>query len=150
MKRLQNSFSGISGLRIALSLTLIMASAILLASGFRRAEDSPWSATDAMEMPIPIAAQALAKVGNTTYSFSGESEGTLTSASYKFDGRSWRAITPYPVPTKSASAVSDGRRYIYIMNGINNASRYQVATYRYDTVNSSYTRMAPNTVATRN
>ena len=149
MKKRQNNSTGTSVLRITLYVALILMSAILLVSGFKGAENWPRSTADGMEVPIPVADQAIATVGNATYSFSGSSEGTLTAASYKFVGKTWKAIAPYPVPIKSATAVSDRSRYVYIMNGASTDSIYQTAMYRYDPVTNDYTQMAPNTVGVR-
>ncbi len=139
-----------SALRITISIALLSISAILLASSFKSAHHWPSLAADVMEMPIPIADQAIATLGNNIYSFSGASDGALTGLSYEFDRKTWRAIAPYPVPTESSSAVSDGTRYIYVMNGVSSGQIYQTAMYRYDPVTNSYAQMASNAVATRN
>jgi Kelch motif len=149
MKKQQNNSTRASALRITLSIALILISAILLASSFRSANWSPLAA-DVMEMPIPIADQAIATLGNNIYSFSGTTEGALTGASYQFDGAAWKPIASYPLPAESSAAVSDGHRYIYIMNGVSSGSTYQTAMYRYDAVSNSYTQMAPNSVGARN
>jgi Kelch motif len=151
MKKLQNNSPRTSVLKITFSLGLIFVSAILLASGFKLEQKWSWSAAgEATEMEFRNADQAHATLGNTTYAFSGASDGVLTTASYKTDGKTWTPIAPYPVPTKSSSAVSDGARYIYIMNGINSSLVYQTATFRYDPITDSYTQMASNTVGTQN
>src|SRR6266487_549892 len=88
-----------SAFRITISIALLSISAILLASSFKSAHHWPSLAADVMEMPIPIAHQAIATLGNNIYSFSGASDGALTGLSYEFDGKTWRGIAPYPATT---------------------------------------------------
>ncbi len=99
--------------------------------------------------PVAILDQATATQGGMLYSFGGVST-TIVANSYKFDGTTWTAIAPLPLPLEFPTAVSDGT-FIYILGGAEaTAGTPQTSVFRYDPGTDTYTPMASFTVGTWN
>ena len=90
--------------------------------------------------PIAINNEAVTSVGDNLYSFGGNTTGNVAvTNAYRFDGTTWTAIAPLPVPTAGAAAVNDGTN-IYLVTG--------TTLYRYNPSTNTYATLASPTVAT--
>ena len=104
-----------------------------------------WS--EAPRIPVMMNGHAVTSLGAHLYSFGGTGNGSLSAASYKFDGTAWTSIASLPVALSGATAVNDGTN-IYVLGGLDSSTTAVNTLYKYDPVTNSYATLAPLTAAT--
>lgn len=107
-----------------------------------------WS--DRAPYPISISGAPGAAQGGNIYTFGGLSNGTPTTAAYKYTPAtdSWSAIASLPAPRYWFAGVSDGT-YLYLLGGVNQNGIPTATLWRYDPATDIYdTSLPPYTIPT--